>query len=162
LLEFSESAFVRRAAASESASPIIVDVPEIQVSIVPRLQQTFLNPVYCCATTSSESKSGTKAANGLKVLAKKYPNGIYLIGQDGDAMTTMVELIEQNAIAPGLAIATPPTLIESKIKQQLKDSNIPNVHINGVKGGANIASAIFNSLLQLVWQVERQKDRLSL
>ncbi len=46
LLKFSDSALAKGAAALTAITPIIVDVPEVQVSIVPKLQQTFGNPVY--------------------------------------------------------------------------------------------------------------------
>ena len=44
LLKFSPEALAAGAAALTAAIPIIVDVPEIQVSIVPKLQQTFTQP----------------------------------------------------------------------------------------------------------------------
>ena len=157
LLKFSQGALAKGAAALTAVTPIIVDVPEIQVNIVPKLQQTFLNPVYCCATTNSEvSDRATKASSGLKVLAEKYPNAIYLIGQDRTAMTAMVDLIDNRTIEPSLAIATPPTLLESDTKKRLSNSDTPNIQTTSAKGGANIATAIFNSLLQLAWQVERR------
>lgn len=157
-LQFSQGALAKGAAALTAAAPIIVDLPEIQVSIVPRLQQTFANPVYCCATTSSKvvESTDTKASQGLKILAAKYPHGIYLIGQDRAAMTMMVNLIEQKAIEPSLAIATPPTLVELAAKQKLRDSATPNIQIAGGKGGSNIATTIFNTLLELAWQVHQQ------
>lgn len=159
LLRFSQGALAKGAAAITAMSPIIVDVPEIQVSIVPKLQQTFTNPVYCCTTLNSEvTDDETKAASGLEILGKKYPNGIYIIGQDRVAMRTMLDLIEQKAIEPSLVIATPPTLVESADKQRLKDSAISNIHITSVKGGVNIASAIFNSLLELAWQVNLRNN----
>ena len=157
LLQFSPEVLVKGAAALTAAIPIIIDVPEIQVSIVPKLQQTFINPVYCCATTSSKvSERETKASSGLKVLADKYPNSIYLIGQDQTTMTAMVNLIEHQTIKPSLAIVTPPTLIESEAKQKLRNSDIPNIQIASAKGGANIAIAIFNSLIRLSWQAKQK------
>jgi len=159
LLKFSQGALAKGAAALTAVTPIIVDVPEIQVSIVHELQQTFTNPVYCCASMSREvSNRATKASSGLEILAQKYPKGIYLIGQDQAAMTTMVNLIQDRTIEPSLVIATPPTLIESEAKQRLRNSNIPNIHITSAKGGANIATAIFNSLLQLAWQVAQKNQ----
>ncbi|MEL6928600.1 MAG: precorrin-8X methylmutase [Cyanobacteria bacterium J06600_6] len=161
LLRFSQGALAKGATALTAVLPIIIDVPEIQVSIVPKLQQTFANPVYCCATTGSEEvkDGGTKASNGLNILGAKYPHGIYIIGQDPVAMSMMMDLIEQKMIEPSLVIATPPTLVNSENKQRLKSFSTPNVHIIGAKGGANIATAIFNSLLQLAWQVDQQNQQ---
>ena len=102
------------------------------------------------------SKRETKASSGLEVLATKYPDGIYLIGQDQVAMKAMVNLIEHQTIKPNLAIVTPPALIESEAKQKLRNSDIPNIQITSAKGGANIATAIFNSLIQLAWLAKQK------
>ena len=156
ILKFSEGALAKGASALTAVMPIIVDVPEIQVSIVPKLQKTFGNSVYCCRTTPSKKDSHSKAAGGLEILGSRYPNGIFIIGQDQEAMIMMVELLKNQIIKPSLAIATPPMFIESDIaKPQLKDSYIPSIWIDSSKGGSNVAAAIFNALINLVWQAER-------
>jgi precorrin-8X/cobalt-precorrin-8 methylmutase len=157
LLKFSEGALAKGAAALTACSPIVVDVPEIQVSIVPKLQKTFRNPVYCAVTTSTEaSKTKTRAAYGLEALAHKYPNGIFIIGQDASALGSLAELIKRKAINPSLAIATPPLLTTSEKKQILINSSIPLVYVDSSKGSANVASAIIKSLVKLTWLAYRQ------
>ena len=155
LLKFSEGALAKGASALTAVMPIIVDVPEIQVSIVPKLQKTFGNPVYCCKTTASQD-SISKAASGLEILGSRYPNGIFIIGQDQAAMITAIELLKNKTIEPSLAIATPPTFIVSIAKQKLRDFDIPSIYIDSSKGGSNVAAAIFNSLINLVWQAEKR------
>ncbi len=160
LLKFSDGALAKGAAALTAVTPIIVDVPEIQVSIVPKLQKTFGNSVYCCATIRTEvSNQATKASSGLKMLAGKYPNSIFIIGQDQTAMSTMEDLLRNKIIEPSLAIATPPIFTESTAKQRLLNSHIPHICVNSPKGGSNIASAIFTGLIRLTWQAYCQ-DRL--
>jgi precorrin-8X/cobalt-precorrin-8 methylmutase len=155
LLRFSPGALAKGAAAITAVTPIVVDVPEIQVSIVPKLQKTFANPVYCCSTMSSNlATGGSKAARGLEILGQKYPQSIFIIGQDQSALFTMMDLFKNKAVEPSLVIVTAPMFIESAAKQKLAGSDLPHIYINSPKGGANIASAIFNSLLQLTWQTE--------
>ena len=159
LLRFTDGALAQGAAAITAAMPIVVDVPEIQVSIVPKLQQTFANPVYCCTTNASKTETAeSKAASGLEILGNKYPNGIFIIGQDQAALKTMVNLLQNKTIEPSLAIATPPVFIESEAKKKLINSYIPHISINSPKGGANVASAIFNSLLNLTWCAKQNLD----
>lgn len=156
LLKFSPGALAKGAAAITAITPIIVDVAEIQVSIVPQLQKTFANPVYCCATTRSDLVGGgSKVARGLEILGKKYPKAIFIIGQDQNAVVTMMDLLNHQVIDPSLAIATAPIFIESAVKRKLQNAEIPNIYIDSPKGGGNIASAIFKGLLQLTWQIER-------
>ena len=153
LLNFSAGALTKAAVALTAATPIIVDVPEIQVSIVPKLQQTFGNSVYCCATTKVEvAGKSSRAARGLEILGKKYPQSIFIIGQDQTAMSSLIDLLRNKVIEPSLAIATPPTFIEPHNKQRLIESSVPYICLNAEKGGANIASAIFNSLIRLTWK----------
>lgn len=157
LVKFSPGALAKGAAALTAVTPIIVDVPEIQVSIVPKLQKTFINPVYCCATTSIDvAKDGSNASKGLEILATKYPQAIFIIGQDQAALLTMIDLLKNKVIEPSLAIATPPMFIELETKQKLKNFDLPYIYINDQKGGTNIAATIFNSLIRLAWKAEQR------
>lgn len=159
LLEFSESALAKGAAALTATIPIVVDVPDIQVNIVPKLQQTFGNPVYCCATRGTATAKQTKAANGLEILAREHPESIFIIGQDATAMLALLKLIQSKAVDPSLVILTPPSFSKPNLKKSLIDSTVPYIGIDSSKGGTNVASAIFNGLLSMTWRVERQ-DRL--
>lgn len=157
LLEFSDAALATGAAALTAITPIIVDVPEIQVNIVPKLQKTFSNPVYCCTTTKTEIlDKTTKASQGLEILGNKYPRGIFIIGQDQTTLGTMLNLITDKVIEPSLAIATPPIFLESNLKQKLRQSSIPYIYIDSDKGSSTVATAIFNALIRLAWQASRQ------
>lgn len=157
LLKFSEEALSQGAEALTTRQSIVVDVPEIQVSIVPKLQQTFCNPVYCCATTKlelAEEKTGeTRAASGLEVLAKKHPQAIFIIGQDQTTLAILIKLLEKKIINPSLVIVTAPVFVIPETKQSINNYSIANIYVNSPKGGATVASAIFNSLVKLAWQV---------
>lgn len=50
-LQFSERILNIGAAAIASRATVIVDMPMVQVGIVPKLQVTFANPVYCATQT---------------------------------------------------------------------------------------------------------------
>ena len=156
LLKFSNNALVKGAAALTAATPIIVDVPEIQVSIVPQLQKTFINPVYCCTTSAAIVKPEiSRAASGLAILAERYPNSISILGSDRDTLSKTVALLQDKKIEPCLIISTPPLLIEPEIQQQLRNFSIPTISTAGSKGGANVAAAIFNSLVSLAWRAKQ-------
>lgn len=157
LLKFSPGALAKGAAALSALTPIIVDVPEIQVSIVPQLQQTFGNSVYCCATNNTRATGKTtKAAQGLEKLASRHPQSIIVIGQDETAMSVLVNLVKNKAIEPSLTIVTPATFVQSDVKQKLIQSSTPNICSSSNKGGANVAAAILNSLIKLTWRAYSQ------
>lgn len=157
LIKFSEAVLSKGIEALRAGKSIVVDVPEIQVSIVPQLQHTFLNPVYCCATTNvPEVKIKTKAVYGLETLASKHSNAIFVIGQDQNTLTTLIELIENKIINPSLVIATAPVFGELAKKQSIKNYSIPSIYVDSSKGSATVASAILNSLVKLTWRAYQQ------
>lgn len=153
LLRFSENSLTKGAAALAAHTSVIVDRPTTQVGIVPVLQKTFGNPVYCCSTLATRPQQRkTEAAWGLETMAKNHPQAIYVIGQEQTALTTLVELIERKTIQPSLVVATPPIFVEEGIKQWLEKSSIPHIYVAGNRGNSVVAATIINTLAQLTWQ----------
>jgi precorrin-8X/cobalt-precorrin-8 methylmutase len=161
LLNFSEQALALGAAALAARSTIIVDVPMLQVGILPNLHASFANPVYCASETITRpQKDKTKVDWGMQTLASRYPEGIFIIGQSPTALTALVELIEIGEIKPALVIATPAELIDVDVaKQRLYDSQVPHVSVEGCKGSVVVAVAIVNGLIDLAWQAYGQNNQ---
>ncbi|NEP23936.1 precorrin-8X methylmutase [Moorena sp. SIO3I6] len=160
LIHFSERALQAGAAALAARSTIVVDVPMVQVGITPHIQDTFANPVYCSMETLTRpQKEKTKAAWGMQTLARRYPEGIFVIGQAQTALTVLVELIEAEEIRPALVIGVPAGFVEVDVaKSRLTDSLIPHIRIDGRKGSAVVAAAIVDGLVDLAWQAYGQDD----
>lgn len=160
LIRFSDRALQAGAAALAARSTIIVDVPMVQVGIVPILQQSFANPVYCSMETLTRpQRDKTQAAWGMETLSKRYPEGIFVIGQSQTALICLVELIEAEEIKPALVIGTPAGFVGVDVAvERLKDSLIPHIRIEGRKGSAVVASAIVNGLVDLAWQAYGQES----
>ncbi|MGJ5672402.1 MAG: precorrin-8X methylmutase [Nostochopsis sp.] len=154
LIRFSERALQAGAAAFASRTTIVVDVPMVQASINYEIQSTFANPVYCSIDTLARpQKEKTRAAWGIETLAKRYPEGLFVIGQAQTALSTLVDLIEAEEIRPALVIATPASFINTDSeKERLRDSLIPNITIDSRKGGALVAAAIVEGLVDLAWE----------
>ncbi|HAX89282.1 MAG TPA: precorrin-8X methylmutase [Cyanobacteria bacterium UBA11162] len=158
LIHFSERALQAGAAALAARTTIVVDVPMVQVGITPHIQDTFANPVYCSMEAITRpQKEKTKAAWGMQTLARRYPEGIFVIGQAQTALTALVELIEAEEIRPALVIGTPSGFVEVDVaKSRLEDSLVPHIRIEGRKGSAVVAAAIINGLVDLAWQAYGQ------
>ncbi|KOP28004.1 precorrin-8X methylmutase [Hapalosiphon sp. MRB220] len=154
LIRFSERALQAGAAALAARTTMIVDVPMVQASINYEIQSTFANAVYCSIDTLTRpQKEKTRAAWGIETLAKRYPEGLFVIGQAQTALSTLVDLIEAEEIRPALVIATPAGFINTDSdKERLRDSLIPNITIDSRKGGALVATAIVEGLVDLAWQ----------
>lgn len=154
LIRFSDLALQSGAAALAARSTIVVDVPMVQVGIATHIQNTFANPVYCSMEAITRpQKEKTRAAWGIETLARRYPEGIFVVGQAQTALTTLVELIEAEEIKPALVIGTPSGFIDiDAANQRLADSLTPHIRVEGRKGSAVVAAAILNGLVDLAWQ----------
>ncbi|MBW4614466.1 MAG: precorrin-8X methylmutase [Desmonostoc vinosum HA7617-LM4] len=158
LIRFSDHALQAGAAALAARTTIVVDVPMVQVGIADDIQNTFANPVYCSMEALTRpQKEKTRAAWGIETLAKRYPEGIFLIGQAQTALIALVDLIEAEEIRPALIIATPAGFVDMDVaKGRLQDSLVPHITINSRKGNAAVAAAIANGLVDLAWQAYGQ------
>jgi precorrin-8X/cobalt-precorrin-8 methylmutase len=158
LIRFSEHALQAGAAALAARTTIVVDVPMVQVGIAYDIQNTFANPVYCSMEALTRpQKERTRAAWGIETLAKRYPEGIFVVGQAQTALTALVDLIEAEEIRPALIIATPAAFINvDSDKERLQESLVPYITIDSRKGNAVVASAIVDGLVDLAWQAYGQ------
>jgi len=158
LIRFSERALQAGAAALAARTTIVVDVPMVQVGIAYEIQNTFANPVYCSMeAVTRPQKEKTRAAWGIETLAKRYPEGIFVVGQAQTALTALVDLIETEEIRPALIIATPVGFVNvDEAKERLRDSLVPHITIDSRKGNAVVAAAIVDGLVDLAWQAYGQ------
>ncbi|MEH2316612.1 precorrin-8X methylmutase [Nostoc sp.] len=158
LIRFSERALQAGAAALAARTTIVVDVPMVQVGIAYEIQNTFANPVYCSMEALTRpQKEKTRAAWGIETLAKRYPEGIFVVGQAQTALTALVDLIEAEEIRPALIIATPVGFVNvDEAKERLRDSLVPHIIIDSRKGNAVVAAAIVDGLVDLAWQAYGQ------
>jgi precorrin-8X/cobalt-precorrin-8 methylmutase len=159
LVAFSERVLTIAAAALASRTTILVDVPMVQVGIVPNLQKTFANPVYCgTQTITRPQKEYTEEAWGMLNLANRYPDGIFVIGHSQTALDVLLKLVDKQHIQPTLIVATPADFSSAQaLKTRLKQSKVPNITIRGRKGSAVVAVAVINALVDLAWKAYEQK-----
>lgn len=161
LLHFSERAISEGAAALAARSTVVVDVPTVSAGILPMLQRTFANQVYCGQETITRpQKEKPKAAWGMENLAKRYPEGVFAIGQDASALMSLVEAIEVEAIRPALLICALSGFVGVEVvKQRLEGLPVPHIRVEGRKGNPIVAVTILNALAELSWIAYGQETR---
>jgi precorrin-8X/cobalt-precorrin-8 methylmutase len=154
LVRFSEQSLQAGSTALATRSSIVVDTPTVQAAIFPSIAHTFANPIYCGTEAITRPQKGkTQAAWGIETLAKRYPNAIFIISESQTALATLVDLIETGDVNPALVIGTPAGFIDIDVlKSRLNDSLIPHIRVDGRKGSAIAATAIFKALINLSWQ----------
>lgn len=152
ILNFANKPLSMGIAALEARVAIMVDTPVIQTGIFPNLQQTFMNPVYCLEDfTLSASITGTKSKI-WQTLSQRYPQAIYIIGENPVSLFSLLDLIESVEIKPSLIITTPAGFTRKEmINKMLQKSGISHIRIDSSKGGVGVAITIFQGLLELGW-----------
>lgn len=160
LIRFSDLALQSGAAALAARTTIVVDVPMVQVGIASHIQSTFANPVYCSMEAITRpQKERSRAAWGIETLARRYPEGIFVVGEAQTALTAIAELIRTEEIRPALVIGTPSGFVGVEAaKEQLAESLIPHIRVEGRKGSAVVAAAITTGLVDLAWQAYGQNQ----
>jgi precorrin-8X/cobalt-precorrin-8 methylmutase len=158
-LYFSPQALAAGAAALAARTTIVVDVPMVQVGITPILQGCFANPVYCSMETLTRPQKGkSETAWGMETLAQRYPEAIFVVGTAEPALAALVNLIEQGEIQPALVVITPATFLNGvELKSRLRHTSVAQVIVESSKGGATVATAIMEGLIDLAWQAYHQE-----
>ncbi len=161
LVRFSETALQSGAAALAARTTIIVDVPMVQVGIAPVIQQTFANPIYCAMETLTRPQKGKSvSAWGMETLARRYPEGIFVVGQSQTALQMLSQMIEAEEIRPAIVIATPAGFVDvDTAKRRLTESLVPHIRTEGQKGNAVVAAALMTGLIELAWQAYGQDSK---
>jgi precorrin-8X/cobalt-precorrin-8 methylmutase len=161
LMRFSDQALQAGAAALAARTTVIVDVPTVLAGISAPVQATFANPIYCSTEAITRpQKSKAQTAWGIETLAKRYPEAIFVIGDSQMALMTLLDLIEAEEVKPTLIIGVPAGFVDADVaKARLNDSLLPHIRVDGRKGSAVVAVAIFNALVDLAWQAYGKQDK---
>ncbi|MEB3883800.1 cobalt-precorrin-8X methylmutase [Lyngbya sp. CCY1209] len=150
-LRFSPGAIEGAIAALKNRVPIITDVRMVKQGIASQVARTFNNPLVCALEWASVALPGkTRTETGMLAVAREYPNGIFAIGNAPTALLALCSLIREKAISPSLAIGVPVgfvSVVESKAV--LAETAVPQIRVEGRKGGSPVAAAIVNALLIL-------------
>jgi precorrin-8X/cobalt-precorrin-8 methylmutase len=75
------------------------------------------------------------------------------------ALAALVDLIERGKIQPALVVGTPAAFLEGDgLKGRLRHTSVAQVTVEGSKGGATVATAIMEGLIDLAWQAYHQES----
>ncbi|MBD1914172.1 MULTISPECIES: precorrin-8X methylmutase [unclassified Leptolyngbya] len=159
LLKVSPGAIEGAIAAIRQGTPIITDVSMVRQGIATKVAQTFQNPIWVAIEQAPREVPShkTRTEAGMDQCWQKVPHGIYAIGNAPTALLTLCNHSRQakNAgnPAPALIIGAPVgfvSVLESKAA--LSETPVPQIRVEGRKGGSAVAAAILNALLLLAWE----------
>lgn len=151
LFYFSDRAIDCAIEALKNQTPIIVDVGMVKKGIQNLVEKTSQNPILCALDEAKNVPVGkTRTETGLVKCLENYPQGIYVIGNAPTALLALCDGIKKGIAQPSLVVGVPVgfvSVIESKTA--LAQTNIPQIRVEGRKGGSAVAGAIINALLVL-------------
>lgn len=152
LLHFGSGAIDQAIAALRNQTPIVTDVSMVKQGITNLVAQTFNNPVISAVEQAEMALHGkTRTETGMLTCLEKYPKAIYVIGNAPTALLAICSRV--GFIQPALVIGAPVgfiSVVESKAA--LAQTNLPQIRVEGRKGGSPVAAAILNALLVLAWE----------
>ena len=128
---------------------IITDVSMVKEGIRNMVAKTYDNEIVV-AVKQAEKADGdkTRTETGLLKCCPQHPHGIYVIGNAPTALIALCDQIKAQKIKPALVIGVPVGFVSVlEAKSYLSQLDIPQIQIQGNKGGSTVAAAIVNALL---------------
>jgi precorrin-8X/cobalt-precorrin-8 methylmutase len=159
LIHFSPRAIAQGTQALAQGVPIITDVTMVKQGIASMVARTFKNPLIAAidqARTITVPEHQTRTAAGMLHCWQQHPAAIFVIGNAPTALMALCDRISAAStpsIRPALIIGAPVgfiSVVESK--QQLAQTEVEQIRIDGRKGGSAAAAAMLNALLTLAWE----------
>jgi precorrin-8X/cobalt-precorrin-8 methylmutase len=154
LLRFSQDAIASGITALQNQTPIITDVGMVKQGVGGMVAKTFDNPLIAAVEQAPEALPGkTRTETGLMQCFEKYPGAIFVIGNAPTALLALCAQLPASPIQPALVIGAPVgfiSVIESK--DALAQTLVPQIRVEGRKGGSPVAAAIVNALIVLAWE----------
>ena len=153
-IRFSPDAIASGILALQLQYPIITDVGMVKQGVAGMVAKTFGNTLIAAVEQVSEALPGkTLTETGLIQCFKKFPGAIFVIGNAPTALLALCSQLSTAPIQPALVIGVPVgfiSVVESK--EMLAKTSVPQIRVEGRKGGSPVAAAILNALMVLAWE----------
>lgn len=155
LIRFSPTAIEAGISAIRRRVPIVTDVGMVKQGVAGLLSQTFGNPLISAVEMAETALPGkTRTETGLLECWRQYPEAIFAIGNAPTALLALCTEITTATVKPALVIGVPVgfiSVVESKAI--LASTPVPQIRVEGRKGGSPVAAAILNALIVLASEV---------
>lgn len=156
LIRFSPDAIEAGISAIRRRVPIVTDVGMVKQGVAGLLSQTFGNPLISAVEMAETALPGkTRTETGLLECWRQYPEAIFAIGNAPTALLALCTEITTATVKPALVIGVPVgfiSVVESKTA--LASTPVPQIRVEGRKGGSPVAAAILNALIVLASEVK--------
>ena len=162
LLRFSPGACALGLQALASGAVILTDTAMAASAVEPLARRTFSTPVHAVLdwAPAAPPVGGTRAAAGMERALAAHPGAVVLIGSAPTALELLLERVAAGGLAaPALVIGMPVGFVGvAESKRHLAASDLPQIRLEGSRGGAGLVAAAVNALLRRAW-LDRQGNR---
>ena len=146
-------------AALAAGAPILTDTAMAAAAVAPMAGRTFGNPVHSVLAWAPEHApaGGTRTAAGIERALREHRGALVLLGSAPTALERLLELVAAGTVAPPpLVIGMPVGFVGvAESKRHLALSGLPQIRLEGSRGGAGLVAAAVNALLRRAW-LDRQ------
>ena len=154
-VRFSKGASAVGIQALAAGAAILTDTAMAAAAVAPMARRTFGNAVHSVLDWAPPQapEGSTRAAAGMAEALQAHPGAVVLIGS---APTALELLLQQVAVgqtsSPALVIGMPVGFVGvAESKRHLAQSALPQVRLEGSRGGAGLVGAAVNALLRRAW-----------
>ena len=155
-LRFSAGACLHGAAALANGVPILTDTAMAAAAVSPMARRTFGNAVHSVLdwAPAVAPAGGTRAAEGMAAALARHPGAVVLIGSAPTALERLLALTGAGEVPlPALVIGMPVGFVGvAESKRRLAASPLPQIRLEGSRGGAALVAAAANALLRGAWR----------
>ena len=138
-----------------SGAPILTDTAMAAAAVAPMARRSFGNRVQSVLdwAPAQAPAGGTRAAAGMERALQEHPGAVVLIGSAPTALELLLEQVAAGrSAAPALVIGMPVGFVGvAESKRQLAASGLPQIRLEGSRGGAGLVGAAANALLRRAW-----------
>jgi precorrin-8X/cobalt-precorrin-8 methylmutase len=170
LVRFDHGAISAGLTALTQGAPIVVDVTMVRQGVVGLVERTFKNPLWTAVSEGDPPQPGrTRTETGLLRCLEKVsgstpgpnsgltssstPGAVVVIGNAPTALMALCAEMEAGRVRPALVIGAPVGFVAVEdSKRRLAQVAVPQIRVEGRKGGSSVAAAILNALLVLAWE----------
>tara|TARA_Y100001968_G_scaffold333874_1_gene400394 strand:- start:7732 stop:8397 length:666 start_codon:yes stop_codon:yes gene_type:complete len=160
LLNFSEDACLKAVSALQKGAPILTDTSMASAAIssmAAKIKKTQIFQILDWVCNEDEIK-GTKTELGMERawidLTDKFPkelSPLVVIGSSPTALNKLLDLISTGSQVPSLIVGMPVGFIgvaKSKKRLESMELEIPQIRLDGSRGGAGCAASVVNALIR--------------
>ena len=153
-LRFSPGASAAGLGALAAGAVILTDTAMAAAAVAPMARRTFANPVHSVlAWAPATAPAGsTRAAHGMARALAAHPGAVVLVGSAPTALECLLDRCAAGAPPPALVIGMPVGFVGvAESKRRLAASSLPQIRLEGTRGGAALVAAAVNALLRRAW-----------